>query len=98
LLRHDPRTVLRKLRCPVLAIAGGKDLQVPPKENLSAIGTALTEGGNDRIEVRELPGLNHLLQTAVTGLPSEYGMLEETIAPAALSLIGGWITEQTRSL
>jgi hypothetical protein len=33
---------------------------------------------------RLLDGLNHLFQTARTGLPDEYGELTETVAPAAL--------------
>src|SRR5207245_831743 len=37
-LTHDPLPALRKVTCPVLAINGEFDLQVPPKENLAAIG------------------------------------------------------------
>ena len=44
-----------------------------------------------------LPGLNHLLQTAKTGLPAEYGQIEETIAPAALDAITTWIREKPAS-
>ena len=32
-------------------------------------------------------------QTARTGHPLEYGAIEETMAPAALELIGGWIRD-----
>jgi hypothetical protein len=39
--------------------------------------------------------LNHLLQTSETGLPLEYARIEETIAPAALEAISGWIREHT---
>jgi len=91
-LSHDPRSALRRVECPVLALTGGKDLQVLPRENLAGIRQALHEGGNSRAVVRELPGLNHLFQTAGTGLPAEYGVLEETIAPSVLTLIGEWIT------
>ena len=56
----DPRPALAKVRCPVLALVGEKDLQVPPKENLSEIEKALKAAGNDRATVKELPGLNHL--------------------------------------
>ena len=41
-----------------------------------------------------LPGLNHLLQPATTGLPAEYAEIETTIAPAALDRITTWILEQ----
>jgi uncharacterized protein len=41
-----------------------------------------------------LPGLNHLFQTCKTGSIAEYAVLEETIAPTALKLIGDWVGEQ----
>jgi len=94
-LPYDPGIVLRKVTCPVLAINGEKDVQVPPKENLPAVERALKTGGNKNYIVKELPGLNHLLQTAETGAISEYGKIEETMSPAALRIIGDWILKQT---
>ena len=96
-LNFDPGPTLAKVRCPVLAINGEKDLQVPCKENLEAIDLAVRSGGNDRVTVREMAGLNHLFQPCTTGAPSEYAAIEETFAPAALRAIGDWIIEQTRS-
>jgi pimeloyl-ACP methyl ester carboxylesterase len=94
-LTYDPRPILQKVKCPLLAINGEKDLQVPPAENLKAIAEALQAGGNEKFMVKQLPGLNHLFQTAQSGSPSEYAKIEETIAPAALQLIGDWILEST---
>jgi uncharacterized protein len=94
-LTYDPRPALMDVKCPVLAINGEKDLQVPPDENLRAIDEALKTGGNEDYTVKELPGLNHLFQTAKTGSPSEYAKIEETISPAALKIIGNWISEHT---
>jgi pimeloyl-ACP methyl ester carboxylesterase len=96
-LTYDPKPTLSKVKCPVLAINGEKDLQVPPKENLSAIEEALKVGGNQNYTIKELPGLNHLFQTAQTGVPSEYAKIEETISPIALKIIGDWIFEQTET-
>jgi len=95
-LTYDPKPILMKVKCPVLAINGEKDLQVPPEENLRAIDEALKAGGNKDYTVKELPGLNHLFQTAKTGSPSEYAKIEETISPAALEIIGNWISEHTQ--
>ena len=95
-LTYDPKPTLSKVKCPVLAINGEKDLQVPPKENLSAIEEALVAGGNKNFTVKELPGLNHLFQTAQTGVPSEYAKIEETISPVAFKIVGDWILEQTK--
>jgi hypothetical protein len=90
-LTYDPAVALRKLTIPVLAINGSLDLQVPPALNLPAIRKALEDAGNKHFEVDELPGLNHLFQTAKTGAPSEYGQIEETISPVALEKMASWI-------
>lgn len=93
-ITYDPATALRKLTCPVLVLNGSLDLQVPPAQNLPAIRKALEEAGNKHVEVDELPGLNHLFQTAKTGSPSEYVEIEETISPVALDKIATWILKQ----
>lgn len=90
-LTLDPRTVLRKIECPVLAMVGELDQQLAPEPNLRAIEEALQAGGNRGYEVRNLPGLNHLFQTATTGALSEYTKIEETISPVALEMIAEWI-------
>mgnify|MGYP005725333453 CR=1 FL=1 len=90
-LKYDPRSTLKKVKCPVLAINGEKDLQVPPKENLAAIEKALINGGNKNITVKEFPQLNHLFQTSTTGAPSEYAQIEETFSPEALEFMADWI-------
>lgn len=94
-LSYDPRPALAKVHCPILAINGERDLQVPARQNLAAIEGALKAAGHKAYTIRELPGLNHLFQTAKTGAPTEYAQVTETIAPAALELIGDWILEKT---
>ena len=94
---YDPRPALMKLKQPVLAINGSKDVQVAPKENLAAIEAALKAGGNKDYVVKELPGLNHLFQTANTGGVIEYAKIEETISPSALSVMGDWILAHVRA-
>ncbi len=96
-LNYDPGKVLEKITIPVLAINGEKDIQVPARENLQAIKTSLDAGGNKYYTIKELPNLNHLLQTAETGNISEYAKIEETISPIALQVITDWILEVTTS-
>ena len=91
---YNPATSLRKVQCPVLALNGSLDLQVPPKQNLPAIRKVLDEGGNKHYEIDELPGLNHLFQTAKSGAPSEYAEIEETISPVVLDKIASWVLKQ----
>lgn len=96
LLAYDPAATLRRVKVPVLALNGSLDLQVPPKQNLPAIKEALANGGNKDATATELPGLNHLFQTAVTGGPSEYATIEETMSPLALDAVTNWILARTR--
>lgn len=91
LLADRPAATLPNVRCPVLALGGSKDVQVPAAANLAATAAALKAGGNRDVTVTELPGLNHLFQTAATGSPGEYGTTEETFAPGALQKIGDWL-------
>ena len=95
-IKYDPATTLTKVKCPVLALNGEKDLQVPPKENLEAIKSALTKGGNKKVTTIEFPGLNHLFQECKTGLPTEYSTIEQTFSPIALAEILKWIKLQTK--
>ena len=94
-LNYDPRPMLTKVHVPVLALNGESDTQVPAKEDLAAIEQALKEGGNRDYKIVLLPKLNHLFQTSNTGAPSEYGEIEETIAPIALQTMGDWIVAHT---
>jgi pimeloyl-ACP methyl ester carboxylesterase len=93
-ISYDPAATLRKVKCPVLAVIGSRDLQVPPEQNIPAIRKALQDAGNQKFEVDELPGLNHLFQTAKTGSPAEYAQIEETISPVALEKIAAWVAKQ----
>lgn len=90
-LIHDPRPVLEKVKCPVLALNGELDLQVPCKENLEAIRMALEKGGNKYHTIKAFPKLNHLFQSCTTGAPTEYGKIEETMNEEVLKTIGDWI-------
>ena len=90
-LEYDPGADLRKLTCAVLALNGSKDTQVVASQNLPAIRAALQAGGNKRFETVEFPGLNHLFQTAKTGAVAEYAEIDETMAPAVLEKVAGWI-------
>ena len=93
-LTYDPASALRKLTCPVLVLDGSLDKQVLPDQNLPVIRKALEEAGNKHFEIDELPGLNHLFQTAKTGSPMEYAQIEETMSPVALEKISSWILKQ----
>jgi alpha/beta superfamily hydrolase len=95
-IKFNPATVLEKVKCPVLAVNGEKDLQVPSNENLTAIKNALKIGGNENVTIKEFPRLNHLFQECKTGLPNEYAKIEQTFSPIVLTEISNWILNQIK--
>lgn len=93
-MRYDPAQDLKKLKCPVLALNGEKDIQVDAAMNLTAIQERITGNGNKNVTVKAYPKLNHLFQTCEKGTLAEYGQLEETINPEVLKDIIEWIRKQ----
>ena len=89
LTRQDPEQALTDLQIPVLALNGALDVQVDAEVNLDGIRLLLVDSPDATIQ--ELPGLNHMFQTAKTGAISEYAQIDETFAPHALDLISEWI-------
>jgi len=90
-LIYDPVPALESTKCPVLALGGEHDLQVPATRNLAAIKKALQAGGNTDFETIEVPGVNHLFQHTTTGSPSEYQKIDETFAPEVLDIMTRWV-------
>ena len=86
---YDPSDNIRKTRCPVFALNGDHDCQVVSSQNLTAIKQLLPISKNNLL--KEYPGLNHLFQHCTTGLPTEYGQIEETISSEVLQDIAEWI-------
>lgn len=96
-LSYNPHPALEKVKVPVLALNGENDVQISSKENLALISAALQKGGNKDFTVKSFPKLNHLFQTSETGLPNEYGKIEETIAPQVLETVADWILKRIDS-
>jgi pimeloyl-ACP methyl ester carboxylesterase len=93
-ISYKPIETLRKVKCPVLAINGEKDLQVATKPNLEGIEAALKLAKNKNVKIVSLPNLNHLFQTAETGAMDEYIKIEETFSPEAMKLVLDWMKAQ----
>ncbi|MFO7447966.1 MAG: alpha/beta fold hydrolase [Ignavibacteriaceae bacterium] len=94
-LKHDPRPDLEKLDIPVLALFGGKDLQIPASQNKDEMERALEKSSSKNYKVIVLPGLNHLFQDSETGALSGYAKIEETVSPKMLEVMANWIKEIT---
>jgi pimeloyl-ACP methyl ester carboxylesterase len=94
-LATDPKDYLSLVSCPVFAINGENDVQVPALKNLEAIKHHIQKGGNYKVETKSYPMLNHLFQESITGQPDEYAKIDQTISPQVLSDITNWIKSKT---
>jgi pimeloyl-ACP methyl ester carboxylesterase len=90
-LAYDPRPDWAQTTIPVLAIFGGKDVQVDAGQNAPALEAALTEAGNADFTIVSLPDANHLFQAADTGAVSEYATLASEFTPDFLPTILDWL-------
>ncbi len=86
---YDPGPALDALDIPVLAVFGGKDLQVPPAQSEPVLRQRLAD--HPDATIRTFPQLNHLMQPATTGSPDEYATIETTISPEVLDAVTQWL-------
>lgn len=93
-IRYIPFDDIKKIKVPVLAFNGTKDLQVLPDLNLSKMKEIVKISGNTDVRIEYLEGLNHMFQRSNTGNPREYGVLEETFSIGVLEMMREWILEQ----
>ncbi|MEV6136770.1 alpha/beta fold hydrolase [Nocardia sp. NPDC051990] len=93
-ITYDPAPALSALRIPVLAFFGSKDMQVLATQNEQPMRDRLAADPDATVHV--FPDLNHLMQPANSGLPSEYSAIETTIAPDVLTYTTSWLTQHTQ--
>jgi pimeloyl-ACP methyl ester carboxylesterase len=94
----DPVPTLENVPCPVLAVFGELDMQVPVSLNRKPMETAFANGKTKDWKVEVLPKANHLFLAAVTGSPTEYPTLEKKFVAGFLDLLTGWITKRVSVL
>ncbi|GGD15357.1 alpha/beta hydrolase family protein [Flavobacterium orientale] len=93
-MRFNPSDYIEKIKCPILALNGDKDLQVIAESNLTGIAEALKKAGNKNSTTKKYPNLNHLFQESETGKIEEYETIEQTFSPEVLQDIKNWILLQ----
>lgn len=86
---YNPQADIKNVKCPVFAAFGSKDCQVVASQNLAAMCRALPNGKHNLL--KEYDGLNHLFQHCHTGLPDEYGQIEETFSEEVIADMAQWI-------
>ena len=88
-ISFDPGEAIRKIACPVMALNGENDVQVIADSNIPVLKELLKDNGKNMIKI--YPGLNHLFQHSETGMPDEYGKIEETMSTEVLDDMTNWI-------
>jgi hypothetical protein len=91
-LAYDPTLALNKVKCPVYALNGERDLEILADIHLPAIKRHLATGGNKKVKTEKLSKLNHRFQKAEKGFPNEYSKIEVTFEVSAMKKIASWIS------
>ena len=90
----DPAKQLEKLNCPVLALFGELDMQVPVDLNKEPMENCLRKSGNKDYTIHVFTKANHLFQEAINGNPGEYANLKKEFIPGFLEKITDWIKQK----
>ena len=91
-IEYDPRGALARGEVPTLAMWGSKDVQVVAEANRSILEAIARESAAPLV-ARTYDGLNHLFQSATTGMPDEYAAIDTTFDPNALAEMTEWIRD-----
>lgn len=91
LAAFDPSHLLPSISCPVLALFGDRDLQVPAALNAPLLTAQSGLCVDVRSSVHTLPGANHLFQQARSGAPSEYRTLKSEFVDELTGEIVRWL-------
>ncbi len=90
-LVSNPAPDWAKTTVPVLAVFGGKDVQVPAAQNAPALEVALQQAGNSDYEIVTLADANHLFQSAETGAITEYATLKAEFTSDFVPTLVEWL-------
>ncbi len=89
-LTLNPADFIAQMRCPLLALGGEMDCQVPTEENFEAIAD-VCKRNNVPYEVALLVGINHLGQMSETGSVDEYATLGQAPDDMVLETLVNWL-------
>ena len=92
-VKYNAEKVMSKIKVPILALNGDKDLMVSYKENLDNWKKYPAEGGNYDVTTYILPNLNHLFLPCQTCTIQEYAQIKSGFSPEALKIIADWINK-----
>jgi pimeloyl-ACP methyl ester carboxylesterase len=93
-IRYDAQKTLSKIKVPVLAINGDKDLMVAGRKNLDNWSKYVKGGGNSNVETHLIPNVNHLLIPCTTCGPAEVPDIKSSVSNTVLLIIGEWLKQK----
>ena len=81
-MSHNPKAVLEKVTCSVLAVFGDSDIIVPVKDSVSVFEEALIKAGNKDYTIKMFSGANHRI------------MVGDEYAEGYLETMTNWLLER----
>jgi alpha-beta hydrolase superfamily lysophospholipase len=82
----------RRVRIPVLALYGGKDLNVPAAKNVAALTEELKEAGNRDYTIKVFPNANHdAFETAKAVMDDEERRYLKRLVPGYIQTATNWV-------
>jgi hypothetical protein len=95
-IKYDAQEVMKKIKVPVLALNGDKDLMVNPTVNLANWKNYIAAGGNKNVTTQLFPNVNHLMQHCETCKPDEYAKIKSGVSAAVLNTILSWLDREVK--
>ncbi len=86
----DPLAVIKRVKCPVAILQGGRDSQVP-SEDAKALDEALTESDNRNHELKIYPNLGHLFSESTGAGLAEMADTQKKFSEESLNFILGFL-------
>ena len=83
------------IKCPVMALSGSNDLNVPAEFNMLSLQNGLPHNSKNVIKI--YPGLNHLFQHSPTGNPLDDVNIDETMSEEVMNDVCTWINKVTNN-
>ncbi len=91
MIQYNPADYLPRIKIPVLALNGDKDIMVTPDENLGNIEKLLKEAGNKHFKTVLMPNHNHMFQHCKECSQAEMRSLPEAISEETLDVVTEWL-------
>ena len=83
------------IKCPVMALSGSNDLNVPAEFNMQSLQNGLPHNSKNVIKI--YPGLNHLFQHSPTGNPLDDVNIDETMSEEVMNDVCTWMNKVTNN-